>query len=276
MNKPPYHRNTDLNERIEFALSLIEPTGRMLLGYFLSGVSYGNKSDGSVVSKADTAVEIFLKNEISRLFAFDRIISEETDERSGSSEYTWTIDPIDGTLSFVSGVPFYACLISIIYQETPVFGLAIFPSMDEYVFGIEDLGTFWKKQGCEAHTKISHVASRESVEKLVWGYTDLKFFNTPHLQKLLSQLKCQFQYSRSWGDAYGHILVATQRIGLMVDPSPCLKLWDISPLLPIVQNAGGRTLTLPMQSDLFQASGLISCHSDKMHTFLIDFFNAKR
>ena len=276
MNKPYYHHNTDLNERIEFALSLISPINRMLLGYFLSGVAYGNKADGSVVSKADTAVEIFLKNEISRLFTFDRIISEETDERSGSSDYTWTIDPIDGTLSFVSGVPFYACLISIIYQEMPVFGLAIFPSMDEYVFGINDLGGFWKKQGCESPIKISRTKPNESVERLVWGYTDLKFFDTPHLQKLLSQLKCHFQYSRSWGDAYGHILVATRRIGLMVDPNPCLKLWDISPLLPIVQNAGGRTLTLPIKSNLFQSSGLTSCYSDTMHQFLIDFFNAKR
>jgi len=268
-----HHPNENLNKRIELALSLIIPINRILLKYFLNSIEYENKSDGSMVSIADITVEMFLKNKINSIFNQDCIISEETNEISGSTNYTWTIDPIDGTLSFVSGVPFYSCLISIIYKNTPVFGLAIFPSMDEYIFGIAGLGTFWKKPGNKTYIKISTFNQNESIERLVWGYTDLKFFNSPKLQELFSKLQNQFKYNRSWGDAYGHILVATNRLGLMIDPNPYLKLWDIAPLLPIVQEAGGYNIVLPEKTDIFQASGLISCHNDKFYTLLMNYFN---
>lgn len=201
----------------------------MTLEYFQTGVAMERKSDASPVTAADRGAERIIREMIGAKFPQDAILGEEEGGALDADD-RWVIDPIDGTKSFVSGVPLYATLIGYEQAGQPILGVCYFPALDEMLYAEVGGGAFINGRPCRVSEKSSLSDSvlacgglKSMVEKERWqGFADLS------LRTLAT---------RTWSDAYGHALVATGRIEAMVDP--VVSRWDLSAIKTIVQEAGG-------------------------------------
>lgn len=219
-----------MSPRLAFALDAVFRAGRATLAHFQTGVKAELKGDDSPVTVADRETERMLRSDIARHFPGEAILGEE-EGASGSSEARWVIDPIDGTKSFVCGVPLYGVLLSFEQAQRPIIGIAYFPALDEMVWAERGLGTFWNGRKC-------FVSSQNDLRRatlLSGSMTSLE--NRNRLEGYLA-LARKAAVSRTWGDAYGHVLIATGRAEIMLDP--VVSPWDISACTVIVEEAGGQ------------------------------------
>jgi histidinol phosphatase-like enzyme (inositol monophosphatase family) len=220
------------NEQIflEFALESAWLAGRITLGHFQNGVTVERKSDNSPVTIADRAAEQFLRERITHYWPDHGIIGEEYGRQTGSTDFTWIIDPIDGTKSFSHGVPLYANLLALTDTTGSLVGVANYPALNETVYAARGQGCFWNGRRC----RVSKVSSMADAVMLT---SEINGFNTAGKAAIWQQLIDQTYFQRTWGDAYGYALVATGRAEIMVEP--WLAIWDAAPFQVILEEAGG-------------------------------------
>ena len=221
---------TSRREFLEFAVGAAWQAGRQTLGHYQTGVAVDRKIDRSVVTIADRDAEQLLRHLIAAQFPDHTIVGEEFGHDDRQSSHRWIIDPIDGTNTFVRGVPFYGVLIALEIEGAPVVGVTYFPALDEMISAASGLGCYWNGRRARvsavtslAEACIAYTDSRGMRERLGGGWDVL--LETTALQ-------------RGWGDCYGHCLVATGRADIMLDPR--MNPWDCAALIPIVEEAGGR------------------------------------
>jgi histidinol-phosphatase len=171
-----------------------------------------------------------LRSQIREIFPNDTIIGEEEAEYQGSSERRWIIDPLDGTFSFVHGVPLYGVLIGLEIRSETILGVVNMPAIDELVYAAQGCGCFWNGQ----RTSTSQT---DQLSDALLLSTDFGISPNYGLEEGLKQLQRTVAARRTWGDCYGHVLVATGRADIMLDP--VMKIWDCAALLPIIEEAGG-------------------------------------
>ncbi|MCS7220284.1 MAG: histidinol-phosphatase [Anaerolineae bacterium] len=219
-----------LRSLLEFALDATWQAGRITLGYFQTGVAAERKADNTPITIADRQAEQKLRELIGRYWPDHGIIGEEFGHQAGSSGLTWILDPIDGTKSFVHGVPLYANLIALTDGEATLLGVAHFPALGETVYAARGEGCYWNGR----RARVSNVSRLEDATLLT---SDLNSF-APHGKTEAWQRLVDATYiQRTWGDAYGYALVATGRAEIMVDPA--MEIWDCGPLQVILEEAGG-------------------------------------
>jgi histidinol-phosphatase len=147
MNLQPY---------LDFTTSLAYRAGRITLGYFNTGIRPDFKADDTPVTAADRAAEEFIRGEIERTYPDHAIVGEEFGEKAGQGQsFRWIIDPIDGTKSFMRGVPLYGVLIGLEVDGVIRAGASYFPALDEMLCAADGLGAWWN--GRRAH--VSDVSS---------------------------------------------------------------------------------------------------------------------
>lgn len=219
-----------MNDRLQFAVDAVFKAGKSTLSHFQTGIGFELKSDASPVTRADTQAEEILRVEIAHHFPGEEILGEEQGQ-DGNSLTRWIIDPIDGTKSFVAGVPLYATLLSYEVEGSPILGVCYFPALDEMVYASLGEGTFWNGRRTQVtqttQIKGSLISSGGPNSMVKYGRMD------GFLQKSTEALA-----TRTWSDAYGHALVATGRIDAMIDP--VVSRWDLSAMKVIVEEAGGK------------------------------------
>ncbi|HEX8474732.1 MAG TPA: inositol monophosphatase family protein [Pyrinomonadaceae bacterium] len=221
---------TELREILDFAVEIARGAGEITLKYFRRAVATDRKADGSFVTAADREAERFLRAEIERRFADDAIVGEEEDEREGSSGRRWIIDPIDGTYSFIHGVPFYGVLVGLEICDEPSVGVVNIPALDEMVSAARGLGARWNGE-------TARVSGVEALDEALLLSTDFGMCERYGFGAASRELERRAGARRTWGDCYGHLLVATGRAEIMLDP--VMNVWDCAALLPIVEEAGG-------------------------------------
>lgn len=219
-----------LQELLEFALDAAWDAGRVTLRYFQTDIDVERKGDASPVTIADRQAEEVLRASIHRHWPDHGIVGEEYETVDGSSNLTWILDPIDGTKSFIHGVPLYGTLVALVDDGEPLVGVAHFPALNETVYAARGLGCFWDGR----RARVSTVGDLAEATLLTSGLSHF----APHgktgtWQRLLDATGVQ----RTWGDAYGYALVATGRADVMVDP--VMSVWDAAPLQVLLQEAGG-------------------------------------
>ena len=219
---------------LEFALDAAWQAGRITLGHFQTGVQAERKADNSPVTIADKQAEQKLRELIGRYWPTHGIVGEEYGRSSAQdSPYTWILDPIDGTKSFVSGVPLYATLLALTDGDEALLGIAHFPALNETVYALRGGGCFW-------NGRPAHVSGTQNLADAVVLRSELENPERYGRQEAWQKLVAASYVQRTWGDAYGYSLVATGRADVMLDP--VMALWDIAPLQVIMEEAGG-TLT---------------------------------
>ena len=130
-----------LNARLELARTAAREAGQLTLQFFRSDrFVVERKDDDSPVTIADREAELLLRQQIESAFPNDAIVGEEFGQREGTSDFRWILDPIDGTTSFVSGVPLYGTLVGLEYQQRSILGVIYVPVLDECVYAAEGCG----------------------------------------------------------------------------------------------------------------------------------------
>lgn len=220
-----------LNPYLDFISELAYRAGRITLGYFNTGVTPDYKPDDTPVTIADRAAEKFIRGELGKRFPTHAILGEEYGETSGSdSAMRWIIDPIDGTKSFMRGMPLYAVLIGLEIEGVIQVGAAYYPGTDELLTAADGKGAWW-------NGRRAHVSTVESVDKSWVCFTNVRNMEKHGRGEAWNRINSRAYAARGWGDAYGYLAVATGRAEAMLDP--IMATWDCGPFPVILREAGG-------------------------------------
>ena len=220
-----------LKKRMDFAIAAATEAGKVTLRYFQKPVDIELKADQSPVTIADKEAEECLFRMIRSEYPADACLGEEQGERPGTSGFRWIVDPIDGTRSFVQGVPLYGVMVALTDPTgESVVGVVSFPALGEIVAAARGEGCFYNGQPA----RVSNV---ETIAASCVVYTSLQGFDETDSTEAFQRVRREACIARNWGDCYGHVLVATGRAEVMLDP--ILADWDCAPLQPILEEAGG-------------------------------------
>jgi histidinol-phosphatase len=179
---------------------------------------------------ADRDAERLARELIGSRFPDDGVLGEEEGESRPGAPRRWIIDPIDGTRSFVRGVPLYGVLLALEDAGAVRLGVMHFPALDETVAAASGQGCWWDG-------RRARVSSIDTLEESAIMITDAEAAAAAGRGAGWSRLRARAGLVRTWGDAYGYALVATGRAEAMLDP--VMAIWDAAPLWPIVEEAGG-------------------------------------
>ncbi|MEQ8211224.1 MAG: histidinol-phosphatase [Lacipirellulaceae bacterium] len=229
----------ETQNRLDFAIEIAKLAGEKTLDWFRKPtLAVDRKGDGSPVTAADQAAETLLREKIAAKFSDDGIIGEEYGETAGTSPFKWILDPIDGTKSFITGVPLYTTLVAVMRDNEPEIGVIYAPATREIIYAQRGGKAFYAV-GDEAASavQVSDVASLTESTFLTTSVASFEKDRDPSGRSQYEALESACRLSRTWGDAYGYLLVATGRAEIMVDPA--LNLWDAACLQPIIEAAGG-------------------------------------
>ena len=219
-----------LQDYLDFAIQAAFDAGRLTLGYFQNGVQADFKSDNSPVTIADKKAEELLRSRIEKKFPAHAILGEEFGQSGSNSDFKWIIDPIDGTKSFIKGVPLYAVLIGLEIEGQSQVGVVYFPALNEMVYAATGLGCYW-------NGKRTQVSQTSDLDKSFVSYSDIYNMEKYGKKAAWERIQNATYYRAGWPDAYGHALVATGRLEIMLDP--IMNDWDCGPFPPILKEAGG-------------------------------------
>ena len=215
-------------------ISALKSSGKILLDYFNKPVEIKQKeSQSSIVTEADYASNLLIINIIKNKFPEHNIISEETGFAWNNSEFTWVIDPLDGTSNFASGIPWFGVLIALFKNESPVMGGAYLPVQDILYFAEKGKGAFRNDKPLRM---IRNANLRNSLVAFSVDYTDNEVF----LDKGLDIFKFIIKGSRnirSTNSLVDFIYAAEGRFGACINLFT--KVWDICVFYLLINEAGG-------------------------------------
>lgn len=215
---------------LELALSAAREAGEIALRHFREGVTVETKADRSPVTAADRETEACLRRRVEERFPTHAILGEEFGAAREGAACRWLLDPIDGTASFIRGSALWGVMVAVESEGEPQIGVLHFPALSETVWASRGGGAWWNGQ----RARVSSVAHLEAATLL---YTDPRGFALARREEAFERIRRATGFERTWGDCYGHALVATGRAEIMLDP--ILHEWDAAALLPILEEAGG-------------------------------------
>jgi histidinol-phosphatase len=229
--------NPDWQTRYDFMTRAAREAGQIALKYypdlragdFAAQIMW--KQDNSPVTVADREAEAHLRQVLAAAFPDDGFLGEEYGDQPGRSGYRWIIDPIDGTRSFVRGIPHWATLVGLEYEGEAVAGVAYEPVFDRTYKALRGAGAFRDE-------KRIHVSKVDHLKESLLFYSSVAWFVKAGRQDQFLALAARSQRQRGYGDYYGHVLVAQGSGECMVEHG--VHAWDVAALKVIVEEAGGR------------------------------------
>lgn len=223
---------TETQQLLTFARGLADSAGQAIVPHFRNTSDVDNKqSEGwDPVTAADRAAEQLMRAKIEKAFPAHGIIGEEFGAKTGTSPYTWVLDPIDGTRAFVIGLPTWATLVGLYRDGIPFLGVMNQPFVGDMFYGCDE-GAYLDHRGKQHRLKCAPPAPLASA---LLGTT------SPHLyenENRLSHLRSSVRLMRYGGDAYFFSLLAAGHLDIAMDAG--LQIYDIAALIPIIRGAGG-------------------------------------
>jgi histidinol phosphatase-like enzyme (inositol monophosphatase family) len=204
------------------------------------------------VTTSDKAFEKFIRLKLNKKFPNHQVIGEEFGHKKSTSDYTWVIDPIDGTRSFVIGNPTWSNLIALNYKANPVVGLANFPILNKYYLNFDNKNSFVFENGKKKKITVSKGVplNRIKVSGAFHGAISLKQqMKIPKVLKLM-------QFPTADALSYSHLCEG--KIDVVFQATN--KIWDIHPLIPIIKAAGGVVTTWDNKDAVNAGSILVSAN----------------
>jgi histidinol-phosphatase len=223
--------NPEWRSRYELAVEVARQAGRLALRYFDTDLAVEWKQDQSPVTVADRQAEELLRSTLLARFPRDGFLGEESGDRPGSSGFRWIIDPVDGTRSFVRGIPIWATLVGLEYRGEQIAGVAEVPALGQTFRALRGDGAYRN----DRRIRVSDVA--ELGEAQIF-YSSLSWFIKAGCRDPFLDLVARTQRQRGFGDFYGFVLVAQGSGELMVEHG--CHYWDLAATKAIVVEAGGR------------------------------------
>ena len=233
-------------ELLKIALKTAELAEENILKFYQNDVGVEWKADKTPVTIADKGTEELARKFWAKETPGFGVIGEEFGIESPDAEFQWVIDPIDGTKSFIHGVPLFGTLIALYHKNVPIASVIRLPAMKSAVWAVNGGGAFL--DGREVHaSKVSQLSDALVLSGTVNTMEDKGFGEG------FTKLRRSARLHRGWGDCYGYYLVAAGRAEIMVDP--VVSLWDIAPFPLLMKEAGGKFSTIDGKMELFDASG---------------------
>tara|TARA_Y100001970_G_C14214543_1_gene848864 strand:+ start:1590 stop:2387 length:798 start_codon:yes stop_codon:yes gene_type:complete len=205
------------------------------------------------VTSADKAFEKFIRKEISKKFPNHQVIGEEFGYKKSKSDYSWVIDPIDGTRSFVIGNPTWSNLISLNYKGNPVIGLANFPILKKYYFNTSMTSAYVIENGKKRRLKVNSKANFSNMKLSAAFHGSLSL----NQQKKIPQILKRMEFPCTDALSYSHF--AEGKLDIVIQCGN--KIWDIHALIPIIKASGGIVTTWKNGDP--KKSGNIICSANK-------------
>lgn len=234
-------------ELLVTAETLARRIGAVALSHYRTLLAVETKPDGSPVTRADRDAESAAREWLAAHCPTDGVLGEEFGASPGTSGRTWIIDPIDGTKTFIRGVPLWGSLVALVEGEQVLAGAAYFPAVGELIVAARGAGCWWNGTQARVSTQ-AHVANATVL------ITDERAFGASDRRARWRALSDASAVSRTWGDCYGYLLVATGRADVMVDP--IVSAWDAACFVPIIEEAGGVFTDLTGQRSAFSGSAI--------------------
>lgn len=241
--------NPEWRSRYEVAISATQQAGNLALSYFDTGIAIEWKQDHSPVTLADKGAEALLRSILLGKFPKDGFLGEESGDTPGSSGYRWIIDPIDGTRSFVRGVPIWATLVGLEYKGETIAGVVFMPAMGLTYRALRGDGAFRNDRSI-CVSKVNNLAEAHLF------YSSISWFLKAGCEAQFLQLVKQTERQRGFGDFYGFVLVAQGSGELMVEHG--VHIWDLGAIKPVVEEAGGRLTDWTGKPDITRPDVLAS------------------
>lgn len=214
---------------LEAAADVARLAGDVARRHFRAGLEVEAKADGSPVTIADRSAERAAREWIERRFPEDGVVGEELGVSRPDAARRWILDPIDGTASFVRGVPLWGTLVAVAEGESVLAGAAYFPITEELIVAAPASGCWWNGARCRV--------SATELSRATVLTTDDRFPDRAERRDGWRRVAASAAVARTWGDCYGYLLVATGRAEVMVDDR--MAAWDAAAIQPIIEEAGG-------------------------------------
>jgi myo-inositol-1(or 4)-monophosphatase len=261
----------NLQPFLDFTQELAHESARVILPYYGHECELEWKADDSPVTIADREAERVMRGLIEKRFPDHGIIGEEMGNDRPDAEWVWILDPIDGTKSFISGVPLFGTLIGLLHDGKPVVGCINQPVLNQLLIGDNARTTLNGKPVRARSTPTLKAATVLTTDPL-----------RPHQcrdGRAYDRVACAAGMLRTWGDCYGYLLVSCGFADVMLDPR--MASWDLLPLLPCVRGAGalvsdwnGNEIA-PLNPDAPEAKSY-SCVAavPELHTLVVEMLNS--
>lgn len=220
----------NLDDYLAFAIQTAIDAGRIALAHYQTDVAVELKADRSPVTLADRGAEQAIRQAIADRFPDHSVVGEEYGADDRPSSFRWVVDPIDGTKSFVRGVPLFGTLIGLEIDGRVEVGVCHLPALGETVAAATGLGCTW-------NGRTARVSDTRTLEEATVLFSDGRMLGE-RLGDRCQAFERATGLLRTWGDCYGYCLVATGRADVMIDPA--MNPWDCAALVPILREAGGR------------------------------------
>ncbi|MCA9038965.1 MAG: inositol monophosphatase family protein [Planctomycetaceae bacterium] len=244
---------SEIESRLQLALTLAEEAQELILKHYQhKSLEVELKGDSSPVTVADRGAEELIRKRLAEVYPEDGVHGEEFDDKESQNGYKWILDPIDGTKSFVHGIPLFGTLIGIEKEGEMVAGLCRFPGLDEVIYAHNGGGAWWKKGSQEPER--CQVSSVSNMSESLVCITDIMLWEKEGIRDLLSEVGGKARLLRNWGDCYGHAMVATGRAEMILEPE--MNPWDAAPFAPILKEAGGFYLNWQGEETIYGRNGL--------------------
>jgi histidinol-phosphatase len=223
--------NPEWKSRYDAAVDAARRASQLALGYYEAGPAVEWKHDHSPVTIADRQAEALLRNTLLDSFPGDGFLGEESGDTPSSSGFRWIIDPIDGTRSFVRGVPLWATLVGLEYKGEQIAGIVDVPALGHSYHALRGDGAY---RG-ERRIRVSDVSTLGEAHLF---YSSISWFVKAGCLAPFLELARRTQRQRGYGDFYGFVLVAQGSGELMIEHG--VHPWDLAALKPVLEEAGGR------------------------------------
>ncbi|MEY3459849.1 MAG: Histidinol-phosphatase [Planctomycetota bacterium] len=224
-----------LQSRLQAALQIARLAADIILQHYrCDGLLVESKSDESPVTIADRQAELTIRDQIQNLFPADAILGEEFPSVPGNSGFRWVIDPIDGTKAFIHGIPLFGTLIGIEFDGRMAAGVCRLPALNEVVYAADGTGCWW--QIGEQQPRQTFAPAATPLENARLMFTEPTHWRKTGRFDAIVKVMDKVRIARGWGDCCGHLLVATGRAEIAIDP--LMSPWDIAALIPILREAG--------------------------------------
>ena len=233
-------------ELLKIALKTAELAEENILKFYQNDVGVEWKADKTPVTIADKGTEELARKFWAKETPGFGVIGEEFGIESPDAEYQWVIDPIDGTKSFIHGVPLFGTLIGLYHKNVPIASVIRLPAMKSAVWAVNGGGAFLDGREVRA-SKVSQLSDALVLSGTVNTMEDKGFGEG------FTKLRRSARLHRGWGDCYGYYLVVAGRAEIMVDP--VVSLWDIAPFPLLMKEAGGKFSTIDGKTELFDVNG---------------------
>lgn len=223
---------------LEEAVGIAERASQIALSFFRQALLIEMKENLTPVTNADKKTEEAIRGELERSFPEHDILGEEFGEQRRGSPYVWTVDPIDGTRSFMRGIPLFGTLLALIDRGEPVIGIMVLPALGETYIAAKGMGTY-----CNG-VKLT-VSSTRSLESAFVSCGDVSCFEAIGKVSYQTSLMKKTDVCRSYTDCFAHAMVMRGALDAMIDP--VVNVWDVAPLAILIQEAGGHYFTFDGQ-----------------------------